>query len=474
MIPELDAMTRWVDPMAPVGVQPLRWADDAQLAAATALAGLRAMGPRRLSAVLRGRTPLEAWDQLIASPAGARKLTFGMGSTPDGGEPPARESMATGDQASRPGHPGPGPVPSRRPGTGSAIPLQELASLWHRQAAATELVEVQARLEASGIHVGLLGWAGYPPVLAEDPQAPEVLFWRGDQCLIPPRRVAVVGTRRATAYGLGVARSIGRDLAEAGVGVVSGLALGIDGAVHSGALGGLGHRTCDSSSGDVGVRPSVRPAGSGRPDSDVSRSAGSAPVIGVVGSGLDVIYPRDHAGLWDRVAEEGFLCSESPPGAAPEPWRFPSRNRIIAALGQVMVVVESHSRGGSRHSIDAAAERGRPVMAVPGPVTSPASDLPNQLLMDGCSPVRDADDVLAALGLELASGERRPRVPVEPPEGESGRVLNSLGCEGSSLDQVVAASGLDVMAVTVALAGLLGGGWVSHHSGWWARTHPHR
>ena len=176
-------------------------------------------------------------------------------------------------------------------------------------------------------------------------------------------------------------RELGRDLGRAGVRVVSGLALGIDAAAHHGALD--------------------------------AEADGGAPPIGVVGSGLDVTYPRAHGALWTAVAAAGVLVGEAPLGAAPEPWRFPARNRIIAALGSVVVVVESHPRGGSRHTVDAAEARGRQVLAVPGSVRSPASRFTNELLADGCHPARDVTDVLVALGLERVERHGSVRTPSE-------------------------------------------------------------
>src|SRR5258705_11936294 len=163
----------------------------------------------------------------------------------------------------------------------------------------------------------------------------------------------------------GMAFELGHDLAAAGVRVVWGLALGIDGAAHAGALA----------------------------------APGGAPPVAVVGSGPDVVYPRRHADLWRRVVDAGVLFSESPMGAAPEGWRFPLRNRIIAALADVLVVVESRHQGGSRHTVDAAADRDRTILAVPGPVRSPLSADPNELLHQGAGPARDVVDVLVALGL---------------------------------------------------------------------------
>ena len=158
---------------------------------------------------------------------------------------------------------------------------------------------------------------------------------------------------------------MGFDLARAGVRVLSGLALGIDAAAHKGAL-----------------------------------DAGGA-VVGVVGTGLDVVYPKRNRSLWAEVASLGLLVSEYPAGTQPERWRFPARNRLIAALSSGVVIVESHQRGGSLLTADEAVDRGKAVFSVPGSVVSPAADGTNGLIVDGASPVRHADDVLDALGLEL-------------------------------------------------------------------------
>src|SRR5262249_15322114 len=156
---------------------------------------------------------------------------------------------------------------------------------------------------------------------------------RGSLAALDRPRVGLVGTRRCTPTGKSVARQLGRELAACGVAVVSGLAIGIDGCAHQGAL-----------------------------------AARAAPPVGVVGSRLDVVYPKSHRRLWDDVAAAGVLLSEAPLGAPPEPWRFPARNRILAALSDVVVVVESHAAGGSMHTVRAAVDRGIPVMAVPGSV----------------------------------------------------------------------------------------------------------
>ncbi|MGH9281074.1 MAG: DNA-processing protein DprA, partial [Acidimicrobiales bacterium] len=198
---------------------------------------------------------------------------------------------------------------------------------------------------------------------------------------------------------------------------------------------------------------------------------GGAPPVAVVGSGLDVVYPPSHARLWHDVARHGVILSEAPLGAAPERWRFPVRNRIIAALAEVVVVVESPHRGGSRHTVDAALARGTPVMAVPGPVRSLGSELPNALLADGCHPARDALDVLVALDLSAPgpSAVTSRADPRPPPEGAAAGVLEALGWERSTFEQVVVAAGRSPAEVSVALAHLERDGWIVGAGGWWER-----
>ena len=216
--------------------------------------------------------------------------------------------------------------------------------------------------------------AEYPTLLTGDPGAPAVLFALGDPGVLEAKsRVAIVGTRSATHYGRQVASELARDLAAEGIVVVSGLARGIDGAAHAGAL---------RAGGDESVPP-----------------------VAVVGTGLDVVYPASNRDLWAQVAEKGAVLSEAALGTQPHPGVFPARNRIIAALSDVVVVVESHRGGGSLYTAEAAARRSIPVCAVPGSVRSRASDGTNALLVDGCTPVRDATDVLVAVSLATAGTE---------------------------------------------------------------------
>ena len=180
-----------------------------------------------------------------------------------------------------------------------------------------------------------------------------------------------------------------------------------------------------------------------------------------------MVYPRRHAALWSAVAGAGVVLSEAPLGARPEPWRFPVRNRVIAAVAEVVVVVESHAAGGSRYTVEAAEARGRTVMAVPGSIRSPASAYTNALLADGCPPARDATDVLVALGLSTATRGPAPADLRPPPGPVEGRVLAALGWEAASLDDVVARTGLGPGEASVALAHLQRDGWVGVAGGWW-------
>jgi DNA processing protein len=259
---------------------------------------------------------------------------------------------------------------------------REVQDQWASLARSLDPGRLLADHRAAEIEVVVLGDDRYPAALAADLEPPAVLFARGDLDLIAGTRVAIVGTRRCTRGGRLTALEMGRELAAAGIRVVSGLALGIDGAAHEGVLG---------------AEP-------------------GAPPIGVVGTGLDVVYPTRHARLWDAVAHHGVLVSESPLGGTALPWRFPARNRIIAALSQVVVVVESHASGGALHTVDEALRRDRTILAVPGSVRSPAAAGTNGLLHDGMGPARDATDVLTALGLEGASHPDLSRADPTGPE----------------------------------------------------------
>jgi DNA processing protein len=197
--------------------------------------------------------------------------------------------------------------------------------------------------------------------------------------------------------------------------------------------------------------------------------------LGIVGSGLDVIYPQRHARLWHQVATSGGLVSEAPMGAAPEAWRFPWRNRLIAALSDVVVVVESHRAGGALLTVEAAMLRGVSVLAVPGSVRSPASVGTNALIADGCAPARDVDDILVALGLSRTqSRSPLPQVLQQSNPGAPGSIEEvvwaSLDSDPTPTDAILARTGLPLGEVAAALDHLAETGWVKAGHGWWRQV----
>ena len=295
------------------------------------------------------------------------------------------------------------------------------------------------RLEAHE-HAGV--WLDIPTggesreVWNADPEPPALLFGRGAPLDLATKRVGVVGTRRCSAYGRTVAQQLGEGLAAAGVAVVSGLASGIDGIAQRAAF-------------DAG-----------------------GPVIGVVGSGLDHVYPASNRSLWEDIAQRGTLLSEYPLGTPALRWRFPARNRIVAALCDVLVVVESGESGGSLYTVDAAAERDRPVMAVPGPITSEVSRGTNRLLAEGCSPVCDVGDILMALGWsEHESVPTGALLELPMPESPLDRkVLDELGPASRTADELVERAGAGLADVAASLGRLELSGWAAETGGWWERT----
>ena len=307
----------------------------------------------------------------------------------------------------------------------------DLHDVWRDHARGTDLAAVADRLESLDAWVTTPASRQHPFALIHDLDPAPILFRRGRLPDPTAPAVAIVGTRRCTPTGRSVAMELGSGLAAAGVTVVSGLALGIDGAAHRGAL-----------------------------------AADGAPVVGVVGSGLDVVYPRGNRDLWEAVSAAGTLLSEAPLGAEPEGWRFPARNRLLAALADVVVVVESKRAGGSMHTVEEAIRREVTVMAVPGSVRNPAAAGTNLLLSEGCAPACSTEDVLVALGLATAGRDRGP-LPVgtadESNTGRSGgagldslqqRLLDLLDDGPVSLDTLVLRTGVPAPEVLVAAEGL--------------------
>jgi DNA processing protein len=308
-----------------------------------------------------------------------------------------------------------------------------------------------SRLDSCGCHVLVRGSAGYPSALEEDTDPPEFLFCLGRPSLGEGRaRVTIVGTRSSTRYGAEVANELASGLTMAEVSVVSGLAAGIDAAAHAGAV----------------------------------RALDGAPPIAVVATGVDIASPRSTAALRDAVAARGAVISELPPGVQPERWRFADRNRLMAALSHVVVVVESHSVGGAFYSVEAARQRDKTVMAVPGSVHSPASAGTNALLAEGAPPARDVEDILTAVELAIAGHESiaSPCWPsassrkalqtgrrAKPPSGICARVFSVLEAEPASLEQLVRRCGSTIGETAAALDQLEELALADGAGGWWRR-----
>jgi DNA processing protein len=256
--------------------------------------------------------------------------------------------------------------------------------------------------------------AAFPLRLRSIHDPPPGLFIRGPApvALLDRPSVAVVGARACSHYGSSVACSLARELAEAGVLVVSGLARGVDGAAHRGAL-----------------------------------QAGTT--VAVLGCGIDRDYPRTHASLAAEIVREGLIVSEYAPGVEPAPWRFPARNRIVAGLTLATIVVEARERSGALITADLALDEGREVLAVPGEITSPLARGTNHLLRLGAVPVTCAADVLRVLGVD-------PPPAREPPtlEPRLEVVRATVADAAATVDELAQATGQSARAVAAALAEL--------------------
>jgi len=310
---------------------------------------------------------------------------------------------------------------------------EDLADAAAPKVAAQVLAQVEAMPEQQ-LRAGLLAaqcWAccrhdpRFPSGLHDAADAPWALIGRGDPALLerldPDGAVTVVGARRASAYGRGVARELGRELAAAGLIVVSGLAFGIDACAHRGALEG-------------------------------------GTTVAVLGCGVDIAYPSSHRSLWRRICERGLVLSELPPGTGVWRWTFPARNRIMAAMAGMTVVVEAARRSGSLITADLAADLGRDLGAVPGPVTSRGSAGTNDLLSGGACVVRDAQDVLDAM---LGPGAPRPERAGPPVEAELRAVLGAVEQGEATCDAIAEALDLTGAEAASALATLEALGYLS-------------
>ena len=272
-----------------------------------------------------------------------------------------------------------------------------------------------AWLESAGAGVVLWKDPAYPALLREIPDPPPLLFVMGDVEVLGRKQLAMVGSRSPTPAGRETARDFARHLAANGLVITSGLATGIDGACHQGALDGGGL------------------------------------TLAVVGTGLDRVYPARHRDLAHRIAQNGALVSEFPLGTPPVAGNFPRRNRLISGLSMGVLVVEAALQSGSLITARLAAEQGREVFAVPGSIHNPQARGCNALIRQGAKLVETAQDIFEELGGFAGAAPMEPVQPAEvlPPEldAEYRRVLESVGHEPTPVDTVVKRSGLTADAV---------------------------
>lgn len=291
-------------------------------------------------------------------------------------------------------------------------------------------------LDASGAFLIAATSAGYPPLLRESPDAPSVLYVRGDASVLREPQLAMVGSRNPTAGGKSTAREFASFFARAGIIITSGLALGIDAACHEGAL-----------------------------------EAGST--IAVLGCGLDQIYPFENRALAERIATTGALVSEFPPGTPPLRANFPQRNRIIAGLSLGTLVVEAARRSGSLITARLAGVAGREVFAIPGSIHNPCSRGCHELIRAGAKLVECAEDVLVELKISLvdqlvASGPGAPPHPLDGPpalDKEYKILLDALAFEPASVDSLIERTGMNSESIASMLLILELDGHVAPHPG---------
>jgi DNA processing protein len=259
-----------------------------------------------------------------------------------------------------------------------------------------------------------LGDEGYPPALLDLRAPPRVLWAIGDVATLKAPVIAIVGTRKATTYGERATREIAGALARAGACIVSGMARGIDGFAHLAALEAHGR------------------------------------TVAVLGTGVDIAYPAGHRPLHARIREQGLLLSEEPPGAQAGPGSFPRRNRLIAALASVTIVVEAGVRSGALNTASHALELGRTVAAVPGPIDAPQSAGTNSLLRDGATVIADVADALQLAG--LTPPIRRPDPEIATAAERA--VWSALGDGALDVDTLAVRSGLPARECLAAITTL--------------------
>ena len=277
-----------------------------------------------------------------------------------------------------------------------------------------DLDKVWARIESQGIKI--LTWQDetYPQRLKEIEQPPPVLYVRGDYQPDDLYAVAIVGTRRVTPYGRQITEELASFLARNGITVVSGLARGVDAIAHQTVLKSRGR------------------------------------TIGVLGSGVDKIYPPEHRQMAEQMMTQGAVLSDYAPGTPPDASNFPPRNRIISGLSLAVVVIEAGETSGALITAEFAAEQGREVFAVPGSILAPQSKGTNKLIRNGALPLLSVDDLMQALNL-TRMGEHKAARKIIPGDETEARVINVLGAEPLHVDEIRNQTELPIEKVSAAL-----------------------
>ncbi len=264
--------------------------------------------------------------------------------------------------------------------------------------------EVLCKLDSLGAYAVCLDDPAYPPQLKEIDDPPSVLYIKGSLDDLEPS-VAIVGTRYPSHYGKEMALRLAQSLSVQGISIISGLARGIDGQAHLGALDGI------------------------------------AQTVAVLGSGIDIIYPPEHAKLFESITAKGAVITELPPGTSPDAKNFPRRNRIISGLCQGVIVVEATLRSGAMITSRYALEQGKLIMAVPGNVTNPRSQGTHQLIRQGAVLIRDADDVLAEIAPQITGLLDK----CKPSLTGTDDILTLVAASPLSIDDIAIQLNIDIM-----------------------------
>ncbi len=290
-----------------------------------------------------------------------------------------------------------------------------------KQARNAEMHEMMRAMQRKGMKIIAKDDAAYPELLRHIPDAPPLLFYMGNlQALAGEKFVTMVGSRRASFYGMDATRRIARELSQYGVVIVSGLAVGVDSAAHEGCLEG-----------------------------------GSA-TIGVAACGLDVDYPAENAPLRRRILSSGgLLLSEAPPGTPALPWRFPIRNRILSGLSSATIMMEARLRSGTMTTVQHALDQGREVYAYPGDTNAPGADAARSLLREGANYFTSARDILEDMKWTRSEPEPKRKAPerLDLPEldEQAKTIYDLLGRGEKSFDQLAAGCNLDAQMISGAL-----------------------